>query len=99
MQNILDLFPDGKITLKPAEAAKLINVSLPTLYALINSETSNFPAIRIGNTGRSIIIPTLSLLKWLDEQAGGNGELSFLPECYRLVSSGDHSGNFGGYDD
>lgn len=96
MQTIFDFFPDKKFALKPAEAAKLMNISLPSLYDLIRSETANFPAIHVGAAGRSIIIPTFSLIKWLDLQAGGDGELTFLPEDYRLVLSGKDSGNTGG---
>lgn len=97
MKTILDLIAHDKLTLKPAEAAELMSISLPTLYDLIKSETANFPAIRVGVTGRGIIIPTISLLKWLDLQAGGDGDLSFLPNDYRSVQGNTHIGNTGGF--
>lgn len=93
MKTILDLIAHDKLTLKPAEAAELMSISLPTLYDLIKSETANFPAIRVGVTGRGIIIPTISLLKWLDLQAGGDGDLSYLPYNYRSVAENLHFGN------
>lgn len=95
MQSILDIIPYEKLALKPVEAAKLMNVSLPIVYGLIKSETANFPAIRIGNTGRSIIIPTISLLKWLDVQAGGSGEFSFLLDSYQSATENTYSGKGG----
>lgn len=76
-----------KLALKPAEAAKLMSVSLPTVYEMIHAD-NEFPAIRVGSTGRGIIIPTISLAKWLDEKSGGDGNLIFLERfCQSVISS------------
>lgn len=83
---------DFKLALKPAEAAKLMNVSLPTVYAMINAD-DGFPAIRIGSTGRGIIIPTVSLIKWLDEKSGGDGNLIFLERIYHSVIGNQFADN------
>ena len=83
---------DFKLALKPAEAARLMNVSLPTVYAMINAD-DGFPAIRIGSTGRGIIIPTISLAKWLDEKSGGDGNLIFLERIYQSVIDNRLAGN------
>ncbi len=53
-----------KLTLKPAEAAKLLNISLPTMYQLCNRE--DFPSIRIG---RMIVISYAGLKEWLEKQS------------------------------
>ena len=82
---------DFKLALKPAEAAKLMNVSLPTVYAMINAD-DGFPAIRVGSTGRGIIIPTISLAKWLDEKSGGDGNLIFLERIYQSVIANRFNG-------
>lgn len=55
-----------RLTLKPIEAAELLNVSLPIMYELCKRK--DFPTIRIG---RAIIIPRASLEKWLEKQAEG----------------------------
>ncbi len=90
--NILDIIPYEKLAIKPVEAAKLMNVSLPTVYGLIKSETANFPAIRTGSTGRNIIIPTIYLIKWLDIQAGEDGEFSFLLDSYQSAQNSTNCG-------
>ena len=53
-----------KLTLKPAEAAILLNVSLPKMYELC--KRADFPSIRIG---RAIVIPRKPLDEWLQTQA------------------------------
>jgi excisionase family DNA binding protein len=96
MQTIFDLISHNKLTLKTDEAAELLGISKPTLYELIHSEKANFPSVRVGTQGRGFIIPTLSLLKWLDTQSGGDGDLSFLAKTYQSVQSNSHIGNTGG---
>lgn len=53
-----------KFALKPAEAAALINVSLPVMDDLC--KRADFPSIRIG---RAIVIPRKPLDEWLQTQA------------------------------
>lgn len=53
-----------RLTLKPAEAAEVLNISLPTMYKLCRRE--DFPKIRFG---RMIVIPCSSLEKWIETQA------------------------------
>ncbi len=53
-----------KLALKPAEAAELINISLPKMYELC--KRADFPTIYIG---RTIIIPKKALEEWLQKQA------------------------------
>jgi len=53
-----------RLTYKPAQAARLIGVSLPVMYDLCRR--SDFPAVRIG---RAIVIPKTSLKHWLEQQA------------------------------
>ena len=55
---------DQKLALKPAEAAELLNISLPTMYELC--KRADFPAIRFG---RAIVIPRAGLEKWLTDQS------------------------------
>lgn len=47
------------------EAAKILDVSKPTLYRLC--QTEGFPCIRVG---RAIRIPYDALLRWMEESAG-----------------------------
>ena len=60
-----DVF-NGRLCLKPKEAAVAVGVSLPTMYQWCATE--GFPAIR---SGRGIVIPVSGLVRWLDQQAGG----------------------------
>ncbi len=55
----------GRLALKPKEAAQLIGVGNNTIYQLCHRE--DFPAIKVG---AGIIIPVDGLLRWLDQQAG-----------------------------
>lgn len=57
------------IVLRPEEAAQLIGVSKPTMYALCRRK--DFPAVRFG---RVIRIPRSGLERWLNEQASGEGD-------------------------
>ncbi len=52
------------LTLKPTEAAKLLNVSKPVIYELCKRK--DFPAIRVG---RAIIIPRAQLDTWLEKES------------------------------
>ncbi len=53
-----------KLTYRPAEAAKVLGISLPVMYELCKRE--DFPTIRIG---KSIIIPRSGLEEWLAKQS------------------------------
>ena len=53
---------------KPKEAAEAIHVGMNTLYALIHSEDSGFPACWI--TPRKCVIPVDALHSWMEAQAG-----------------------------
>ena len=53
-----------QLTLKPAEAAKMLNISMPVMYDLC--KRADFPAIRFG---RAIVIPKAGLEKWLADQS------------------------------
>lgn len=48
------------------EAARLLGVSRPTLYQLLNQE--GFPSFRVG--GR-VLISVAGLQSWINQQAGG----------------------------
>lgn len=54
-----------RLTLKPAEAAEELNISLPLMYQLC--KRSDFPTIRFG---RAIVIPRAGLERWLEAQEG-----------------------------
>jgi excisionase family DNA binding protein len=54
-----------RLALTPAEAAEAIDVSLPTVYQLIKREVDPLPSFRLG---RKIVIPTSSLVEWLERQ-------------------------------
>lgn len=45
------------------EAARLLNISRPTLYTLLNRE--DFPSFRIGNR---VLISVSGLKEWVDRQ-------------------------------
>lgn len=53
-----------KLTLRPSEAAELMQVSKPTMYELCRRE--DFPVIHIG---RKLLIPKAALMAWLNKQA------------------------------
>lgn len=67
MENIENF--DGRLCLKPKEAAERLGLSLPIVYRLCDRD--DFPAIRCG---RAILIPVPGLVRWLDQQAGGFSE-------------------------
>jgi len=54
-------------TLMRDEAAKKLNVSLPTLDALLRRTENPLPSIRVG---RKWLIPEAMLEEWLREEAG-----------------------------
>lgn len=56
----------SRMVLSPAEAAEVLNLSLPTVYALIKRENDPIPTFR---TGRKIGVPVSSLNSWVERQA------------------------------
>lgn len=63
-----DTMPDvdfqGRIALRPKEAAPLIGVGVNRIYQLCHQ--ADFPSVRVGS---SFIIPVDALCRWLDTQA------------------------------
>lgn len=57
----------GRLALRPREAAPLIGVGNNRIYELCHRE--DFPAIHL--SGNQIIIPVHALQQWLNEQAEG----------------------------
>lgn len=57
---VLQLEP---LAVSAGEAAKLLNISRPTLYTLLNRE--DFPSFRIGNR---VLVPVSGLRDWIDRQ-------------------------------
>lgn len=55
-----------KLVLMPKEAASLLSVSMPTMYALLHRQDDPVPSIQVG---RKILIPMSQLEAWLDRQA------------------------------
>lgn len=49
-----------KLVLTPAEAAEMLGVSMPTMYALCRQP--DFPCVRLG---RKVLIPRDGLRDWL----------------------------------
>lgn len=56
-----------KLTLEAKDAAMALNISMPTLYQLIQIE--GFPAIHIG---KKILVDIDGLLKWMRVNYGRN---------------------------
>lgn len=54
---------ENKILIGIKEAAKMVNVSLPTMYKLAYS--AGFPSIRVG---KRILVNREGLQRWADEQ-------------------------------
>lgn len=54
------------LAVSTTEAARLLGVSRPTLYTLINR--SDFPSFRVG--GR-VLVSVAGLREWIDRQAKG----------------------------
>lgn len=58
------------LAVSAGEAAKLLNVSRPTLYTLLNRE--DFPSFRIGNR---VLVSVSGLKEWVDQQTIGRSDL------------------------
>ncbi len=54
------LFP---LAVSAAEAARLLGISRPTLYQLLNRE--DFPSFRVGNR---VLVSVAGLQEWIDRQ-------------------------------
>ena len=54
-----------KLAVKPAEAARLLDVSRPALYRWMHR--ADFPVCRIGGC---VLIPVDALLDWMKAQGG-----------------------------
>ena len=52
-----------------AQVQSFLQISRPKAYELANMAT--FPTVRLG---RAIRVPKLALLRWLDQQAGGESK-------------------------
>lgn len=52
------------LAVSAGEAAKLLNISRPTLYTLLNRE--DFPSFRVGNR---VLVSVSGLKLWIDKQA------------------------------
>lgn len=55
----------GRLAVKPKEAARLLGIGVNAVYELCHR--SDFPVVRVGN---SMIVPLDGLRRWLDRQAG-----------------------------
>jgi len=55
-----------KMALSISEAAKLLGVSRPTMYTLVNR--TDFPSFRVGSRR---LIPVDGLRDWMAKQSGG----------------------------
>ena len=55
------------MAISATEAARLLGVSKPTIYTLINR--SDFPSFRVGNR---VLVSVDGLKKWIDKQAESN---------------------------
>ena len=56
----------NRITLSPAETAKMLGISRPTLYALMRQE--GFPSFKVGSRR---LISRAGLERWIAQQEGG----------------------------
>ena len=52
-----------RLTLTVRQFAEMVQVSMPTAYAMVNQE--GFPKFRVG---KKILIPQAALKRWLNEQ-------------------------------
>lgn len=57
------------LAVSAAEAARLLGVSRPTLYTLLNRE--DFPSFRVGNR---VLVSVDGLRNWVDRKAKAVGE-------------------------
>ena len=56
----------SKLTATPKEAAAMLQISMPTVYALIHRRDDPIPSVQVG---RKLLIPITQLETWLDRQA------------------------------
>lgn len=62
---------DEAIAYKPAEAAKIIGVSLPTMYAFLHRAVNPCPSFRIGcGDSAGIRVPRIGLELWVMAESG-----------------------------
>lgn len=57
------------LAVSAAEAARLLGVSRPTVYSLLNRE--DFPSFRVGNR---VLVSVDGLRSWIDQQTKAVGE-------------------------
>lgn len=60
---------DNRVAYSPSEAAKVLGVSKPTIYNLINSNCG-FPSFKIGERR---LINARALAEWVDKQTFNEG--------------------------
>jgi len=65
-----------KLAISVDEMAKLIGCSRPVAYQIANRD--DFPALRVGKSGKKIIIPIDGLKRWLSEQSR---EVRYINVC------------------
>ena len=58
---------ERRLTLTVNEAAQLMGVSPRSMYRFVNEP--DFPVIRVGQSGRKMVIPRMKFLEWLDTKA------------------------------
>ncbi len=63
---------DAAIAYKPAEAAKLLGVSMPTMYAFLHRQINPCPSFRVGVEGTQLRIPRVGMELWALREAGVN---------------------------
>jgi IclR family acetate operon transcriptional repressor len=99
--DIISLFQDGRMALTPAEIAKRIGLSVPTVYRLVQAlhahgllqkEESRFrlglTLLRLGTLvaeGMDVRTTVLPHLRWLQQQTGENAELHIRNEGTRVA--------------
>ena len=54
------------LTATPKEAAAMLQISMPTMYALLHRRDDPIPSVQVG---RKLLIPRAQLETWLDRQA------------------------------
>lgn len=75
----IDEVLEGKMYISVGEFAKLLGISKPTAYKIVESSDCEFTVIKIGSTDKSrILINVESLLRWYRDQQSvknnNNGE-------------------------
>lgn len=56
-----------KLTATPKEISAMLQLSMPTVYALIHRQTDPLPTIQVG---RKLIVPIAQLESWMQRQTG-----------------------------